>query len=118
MDDTWRTSVDTRLTGMEKDMHGVKSAMEWMRVAFAMLGTFTVAAAVLVTTLLLNVSGKVEGLSGKITDEFRSQRAEMSAQTSAIANAITATKQQAPQVLLVPTPMPMPMPTPSPSPTP
>ncbi|MGA1858824.1 hypothetical protein VH569_22775 [Azospirillum sp. 11R-A] len=31
-------------------------------------------------------------------------RAEQPAQTSAIANAITATKQQAPQVILVPTP--------------
>jgi hypothetical protein len=118
MDDTWRTSVDNhlssldnrlsgmdgRLTGLEKEVHGIKGAMDWMKVAFALLATFTVSGFALLAALTLNLSNKVDGLSGKLTEEFRAQRTETAAQTSAIANAITATKQQAPQVILVPAP--------------
>jgi len=101
MDDAWRSSVDGRLTGLERETHGIKSAMDWMKVAFTML----IGIVALVAAAMWNVSGKLDGLSSKLSDEFRSQRSEMSAQTSAIANAVTAAKQQPPQVLLVPSPL-------------
>lgn len=50
----------------------------------------------------------VDSIVPRIAEEFRAIRTDATAQTSAIAiaNAITATKQQAPQVILVPTPLP------------
>jgi cell division protein FtsL len=44
-------------------------------------------------------------LRNELREEFRQMRNDINAQTSAVANAITATRQQAPQVLLVPTPV-------------
>jgi hypothetical protein len=52
------------------------------------------------------VDSKVDGISKTISEEFRAMRSDTTAQTSAIANAITATKQQAPQVILLPAPQP------------
>ncbi len=54
------------------------------------------------------VDSKVDGISKTIFEEFRAMRSDMAAQTSAIANSITATKQQSPQVILMPSPQPEP----------
>jgi hypothetical protein len=45
---------------------------------------------------------KLDAIPQRLTDEFRAMRAEMAAQTTAIASAVTASKQTPPQVLLVP----------------
>ncbi len=45
---------------------------------------------------------RMDGLSRQLTDEFRAMRAETAAQTSAIANSITAARQFQPQVIVVP----------------
>jgi uncharacterized coiled-coil protein SlyX len=50
------------------------------------------------------LNDKLDALPAKLNDELRAMRSDMAAQTSALANAITATKQQAPQVILVPAP--------------
>ena len=107
MDETWKksvddrlTGVDNRLTGLEKEVHGIKGSLDWMKVAFSLL----IAVVGLVAGGMWILYGKVDAISSKLSDEFRAQRAEMSAQTSAIANAITATRQQAPQVILMPAP--------------
>lgn len=51
------------------------------------------------------LEAKVDAIPARLDEQFRAMRAEMSAQTSAIANSITATKQAAPQILLVPAPV-------------
>ena len=48
--------------------------------------------------------GGLENVGLMLAEEFRAMRAEMSAQTSAIAGSITAARQAPPQVLLVPAP--------------
>jgi flagellar capping protein FliD len=50
------------------------------------------------------VNEKLDAIPQQLAEEFRAMRADMSAQTSAIANSITAAKQAPPQVLLVPAP--------------
>ena len=52
-----------------------------------------------------NLNEKLNAVPQRLAEEFRAMRAEMSAQTSAIANAVTATRQTPPQVLLVPAPV-------------
>jgi hypothetical protein len=47
---------------------------------------------------------KLDSIPQRLAEEFRAMRAEMSAQTAAIASAVTAAKQVPPQVLLVPAP--------------
>lgn len=99
-------STDTdRFAALEKEVHAIKGALDWAKVAFALLGTFTVAGFALLTTLSIGVSSKVDGVSRSILEEFRAMRLETAAQTSAIANAVTAAKQVPPQVLLVPAPI-------------
>ena len=67
-------------------------------------------------------NGKIDGLTSKfdtipktLSEEFRAMRSEMAAQTTAIANSITATRNapQAPappQIIVVPSPLPGPTP--------
>jgi hypothetical protein len=48
------------------------------------------------------LNAKLDAIPQRLADEFRAMRAEMAAQTTAIASAVTASKQTPPQVLLVP----------------
>jgi len=51
----------------------------------------------------------VAAIPARLSEEFRAMRSEMAAQTSAIANSITATRQSqpsAPQIIVVPMPQP------------
>jgi hypothetical protein len=50
------------------------------------------------------VNEKLDSIPQRLAEEFRAMRAEMSAQTAAIASAVTAAKQVPPQVLLIPAP--------------
>jgi hypothetical protein len=51
---------------------------------------------------------KLDAIPARLNEELRAMRAEMTAQTSALANAITAAKQEPPQVILIPAPQPPP----------
>ena len=65
----------------------------------------------------VRLDGKIDAIPQRLSEEFRAMRAEMSAQTSAIANAITATRQApppVPQIIVVPSPQPSPAPAPTP----
>ncbi|BDV34252.1 hypothetical protein [Methylocystis iwaonis] len=95
---------DNRLRALENDVHAIKGAVDWAKVAFAILATVTLGGMGILISLNLFLSSKVGGISDKISEEFRAQRLEQAAQISSVANAITATKQQAPQVILVPAP--------------
>jgi len=51
----------------------------------------------------------VAAIPARLSDEFRAMRSEMAAQTSAIANSITATRQSQPappQIIVIPGPQP------------
>jgi hypothetical protein len=54
---------------------------------------------------------KLDAIPSRLNEELRAMRAEMTAQTSALANAITAAKQEPPQVIVVPAPQTPPAPT-------
>jgi hypothetical protein len=57
---------------------------------------------------------RLPGFRRVFTDEFHAMRSEMAAQTSAIANAITATRQAQPappQIIILPAPQPSEKPT-------
>ena len=116
MDDTWRSKVDERLTGLEKEVHGVTIALDWVKIGFGLVLAVMLSGFALLSTQMstqvTSLGTRIDGLTAKLSDEFRAQRAEAAAQTSAIANAVTATRQQAPQVILVPPPAPQAAPKP------
>jgi hypothetical protein len=53
-----------------------------------------------------NVGARVDAIPRQLAEEFRAMRAETSAQTSAIAGAITSARQFQPQIMVVPMPSP------------
>jgi hypothetical protein len=61
-------------------------------------------------TQMSSINNKLDAIPVRLSEEFRALRAEMSAQTSAIANSITATKQAQPQIFVLPEPAPTPQP--------
>jgi hypothetical protein len=106
---SWRASVDARLDGL-------KSAVDSTRwvvgiVAVVMIGGFS-----FLGFQLNRLEGRVDrvetavaAIPARLSDEFRAMRSEMAAQTSAIANSITATRQYQPpppQIIVIPAPQP------------
>lgn len=82
----------------------LESAIDGLRHSQNLIWGGVLAFGALIVTLQLFTLNEVNGVTDKITEEFRAMRTETAATTSAIANSITATKQQAPQVILVPAP--------------
>jgi len=97
---------DGRLSRLENEVHSVKGALDWAKIAFSILIVVVVGGFGIMATVGFNLSSKMDSVLTRISDEFRSQRVDQAAQISAVANAIAATKQQVPQVILVPTPTP------------
>ena len=93
---------DERYYKLENEVHAIRGALDWAKIAFTILVAVVLASTGVLVTLNLNTSSKVSGLSDKITEEFRAQRAEQAAQITAISSAVTAAKQQIPQVIIVP----------------
>ncbi|HEY8160695.1 MAG TPA: hypothetical protein VIF34_00295 [Methylocystis sp.] len=97
---------DGRLRALENDVHAIKGSLDWAKIVITLLSAITLGGFTAIATLTWNswsnLVSKVDAVSSKISEEFRAQRLEQAAQISAISNAITATKQQAPQVILVP----------------
>jgi hypothetical protein len=97
---------DGRLSRLENEVHSVKGALDWAKIAFSILIVVVVGGFGIMATVGFNLSSKMDSVLTRISDEFRSQRVDQAAQISAVANAIAATKQQVPQVILVPAPTP------------
>jgi hypothetical protein len=105
----WRASVDARLDGLKGSVDG----MRWVisLVAVVMIGGFS-----FFGLQLSRLEGRVDRLEvaiqaipARLSDEFRAMRSEMAAQTNAIANSITATRQAQPpppQIIVLPAPQP------------
>jgi len=110
----WRASVDARLEGLK----GAIDSTRWVTgiVAVVMIGGFS-----FLGLQLNRLEGRVDrieiaiaAIPARLSDEFHAMRSEMAAQTSAIANSITATRQAQPpppQIIVVPTPQPTEKPT-------
>src|SRR5262249_34123622 len=111
---SWRASVDARLESLK----GAIDRMRWVVgiVAVIMIGGFS-----FLGFQLNRLEGRVDrvetaiaAIPARLSDEFRAMRAEMAAQTSAIANSITATRQSQPpppQIIVVPSLQPSEKPT-------
>jgi hypothetical protein len=105
----WRASVDARLEGLKGSIDGTR----WVVgiVAVIMIGGFG-----FLGFQLNRLEGRVDrietavaAIPARLSDEFRAMRAEMAAQTSAIANSITATREAQPpppQIIVIPGPQP------------
>ncbi|KAA0683605.1 hypothetical protein [Roseomonas genomospecies 6] len=104
MDDAWRTKVDDRLLGLEKGLLELKGDVSGLKIAASVLASAIAIGAAVLGAVTYSTQSKVDALAPRLADEFRAMRTEQAATTSAIANSITATKQQAPQVILVPAP--------------
>lgn len=99
-----KPDADLRIPKLEGMVDVLKLFPSFLLAALAL--TFTVMVALLgyVATQVASVERRVEGINGRLSEEFRAMRTDMNAQTSAIANAITATRQAPPQILLLPAP--------------
>lgn len=107
--------LDKRLTRMEGSYDSLK-VVRPMTIAVCSVLLAALVFVLSAMTLQMNgISTRMESLAARVEEGFRTlrtdmaaearaTRAEMAAQTSAIANSITATKQAAPQILLVPAP--------------
>ena len=111
MDTAWRAKVDERLGALERGVELLRESVAGLK--FALQGTWVfmaIVAAICWQTLNAVNSARTETLSavGSLRTEMALTRSEMhtdvSAEVNAIANAVTASKQQVPQVLLVPAP--------------
>jgi hypothetical protein len=101
------------LTKLEEISNGFRTVPQ---LAVTALGIAMGALAIVVTIAIFqfnslggriaDLTDKVDAIPRQLTEEFRAMRAESAAQTSAIAQSITATRQMQPQVVVVPTPLP------------
>jgi hypothetical protein len=91
----------------------VESGLDWVKLILTLIGTLIVAVMIGGFTFLgvqfVRLDGKIDAIPQRLSEEFRAMRAEMAAQTSAIANSITATRQTQPpppQIVVIPNPNP------------
>jgi hypothetical protein len=102
------TDNDGRLMRLENEVHSIKGALDWAKISFSILTAVVLGGMAILITLNLNLSNRVSDLFDKITEEFRAERLQQTNEVSAISNAITATKQQPTQVIVVPAALPSP----------
>ncbi|HVC56316.1 MAG TPA: hypothetical protein VND95_10195, partial [Stellaceae bacterium] len=94
---SWRASVDARLEGLKGSIDSTRWVVGVL--AVVMIGGFG-----FLGFQLNRLEGRVDrveravaAIPARLSDEFRAMRAEMAAQTSAIANSITATREAQPR---------------------
>ncbi len=126
MDEGWRSSVDNRLGELKGALDGLRHSFTILAGAVGLVATVMVFGFGFFGVQFNRLDGKIDAFSNtlnakieaipqRLSDEFRAMRAEMAAQTSAIANSITATRQvqPAPQIIVIPPTTPQ-QPTPEP----
>ncbi len=99
-----RPDTDARVPRLEGMVDVLKLFPSFLLAAVALSFTVIVALLGFVIAQVVSVERRIDATNGRLADEFRTMRAEMAAQTSAIANSITATRQVQPQILVVPMP--------------
>jgi hypothetical protein len=106
----WRTSVDARLEGLKSSIDSTRWVVGIL--AVVMIGGFGFLGFQLnrLEGRVDRIESAVAAIPARLSEEFRAMRAEMAAQTSAIANSITATRQAQPpppQIIVIPAPQPV-----------
>lgn len=86
----------------------LETSIDWMKVILGLMTAVMLGGFTLLSTQIINLGTRIDGTNAKLSEEFRAMRVEMSAQTSAIANSITAAKQVQPQIIVMPPPAPVP----------
>jgi hypothetical protein len=114
MDTSWRSTVDARLAHLEGGLEGLKSSLDGLRWVVGILTIIVIGGFSFLGFQLNRLEGRidrveaaVQAIPAHLDEEFRAMRSEMAAQTSAIANSITATRQAqppAPQIIVIPEP--------------
>ena len=95
---------DERLAKLEGAYDALKVVRPLTVAVLAIFVAVMIGGFAFVGAQLVRIDGKIDAIPKTLADEFRAMRAEMSSQTSAIANAITAARQmQSPS----PTPTPL-----------
>lgn len=109
---------DGRLAKVEGAVEGLREGIVSLRWAITLLAAVAIGGFAFLGTQSVRLENRIDRLADKfdaipgvLREEFGRMRAEMAAQTSAIANAVTAAKQTPPQVILMPAP-PAPAPEP------
>jgi hypothetical protein len=112
----WRAVVDARLARLGGAVEGLRGSVDGMRWVIGMVAVVMIGGFGFLGFQLNRLEGRVDrvetavaAIPARLSDEFRAMRAEMAAQTSAIANSITATRQAQPpppQIVVVPVPAP------------
>jgi len=97
-----------RLAKLETSVDWIKVIGAILMAAIGLLTAVTIAGFTFLATQTARLETRVDAIPHQLSEEFRAMRAEMSAQTAAIANSITATKQVQPQIVVVPMPAPAP----------
>lgn len=108
--------VDARLARLEGALESLKTSIDGVRwvvgiVAVVMIGGFSFLGFQVnrLEGRIDRIETAVAAIPTHLSEEFRAMRAEMAAQTSAIANSITAVRgaqPPTPQIIVVPTPEP------------
>jgi hypothetical protein len=93
--------MSERIAKLEGAFEGLKASMDSTRWMIGVLSAVTLAGFAFFGAQLVRLDTKVDAIPAKLSDEFRAMRAETAAQTSAIANSITAAR-QSPRVIVVP----------------
>ncbi len=116
--DAWRASVDSRLARVEGGIEGLKGSVDGLRsVCQILAGVVALVAAIMMGGFAFlgfqtaQISSKIDSIPQRLSEEFRAVRTGMAAETSAIANSITAVRQvqpTSPQIIVIPTPQPAP----------
>jgi hypothetical protein len=87
-----------RLSKLEGAYDALKVVRPMTVTVLALLVAVMIGGFAFIGVQLVRIDGKLDGIPQTLREEFRAMRAEMAAQTSAIANSITAARQmQAPQ---------------------
>jgi len=113
MSDASIAPVERAVAKLEGLLDGFRAVPQ---LAITMLGVVMAAVAIVLTigifalnsmnAQIRDVGARVDAIPRQLAEEFRAMRAETSAQTSAIAGAITSARQFQPQIMVVPMPSP------------
>jgi hypothetical protein len=111
---SWRAAVDGRLSRLDGALEGLKASVDGTRWVIGIVAVVVIGGFSFLGIQLNRLEGRADriesaiaGIPARLSDEFHAMRSEMTAQTNAIANSITATRQaqpSPPQIIVVPTP--------------
>ena len=87
----------------------LEASFDWMKVIMTLHMAITLGGFTFLGSQMMRLEGrmdrvetKIDAIPNRLSEEFRAMRAEMSAQTAAIASSVTAARAVQPQILVMP----------------